>query len=64
MATDYPIPLVDFSPFLSGDTEARHRVARAVDEALSSIGFLYLANHGIDQQKIDACFSWVCSRLL
>lgn len=53
------IPLVDFEPFLNGRLHDRERVAAFVDAGLSSTGFIYLGNHGIDQQKIDECFSWV-----
>lgn len=53
------IPLIDFGPFLHGCVEERKRVASAVDAALSSVGFIYLTNHGIEQGKIDTCFQWV-----
>jgi len=44
------VPSIDFKPFLGGT---------AIDEALSSVGFIQLHNHGIEQQQVDACFQWV-----
>jgi isopenicillin N synthase-like dioxygenase len=51
------IPLVDFAPFLSGDSEGRRAVASEISRACRSIGFLYLKNHGIPQNKVDAIFA-------
>jgi isopenicillin N synthase-like dioxygenase len=53
------IPLINFEPYLHGSTADRERVAASVDAGLSSTGFIYLRNHGIDQRKIDECFNWV-----
>ncbi len=53
------IPSIDFNPFLRGSADDRQRIAFAVDKALSSVGFLQLHNHGIEQRKVDACFQWV-----
>lgn len=33
----------------------------AIDAALSSAGFIYLSNHGIDQRKVDTDFDWISS---
>ena len=54
------VPSVDFKPFLRGSAGDRQRIASEIDEALSSIGFIELRNHGIEQRKVDACFRWVC----
>lgn len=53
------IPSIDFSTFLRGSISDRQQVAFAVDDALSSVGFLRLFNHDIKQRKIDECFQWV-----
>jgi isopenicillin N synthase-like dioxygenase len=53
------IPSIDFKPFLRGSAGDRQRIASTIDEALSSVGFIRLHNHGIEQRKIDACFQWV-----
>ena len=53
------IPLIDFSPFINGSAGDRAQVAVSIDSALTSHGFIYLSNHGIDQRKVDECFLWV-----
>ncbi|KAL9128123.1 MAG: hypothetical protein Q9217_003144 [Psora testacea] len=52
------IPSIDFNPFLRGSAGGRQRIASAINGALSSVGFIHLHNHGIEQRKIDACFHW------
>ena len=54
------VPSIDFKPFLCGSASDRLRIASEIDEALSSVGFIQLHNHGIKQHKVDACFQWVC----
>lgn len=53
------IPVIDFDPFLYGTSQDRLKVARQVDDAFCKHGFLYLANHGIPQEKVDEAFQWV-----
>ena len=54
------IPSIDFKAFRDGPVEQRKRIVLDVDEALRSAGFFELYNHGIEQDKINACFDWVC----
>ncbi|MEW2397385.1 2-oxoglutarate and iron-dependent oxygenase domain-containing protein [Streptomyces sp. NPDC046862] len=42
------VPTVDLRPWLSGDAGARGAIARTVDEALRSAGFLLVTGHGVD----------------
>jgi isopenicillin N synthase-like dioxygenase len=42
------IPTVDLGPWLSGDPAARKEIARTVDEALQTAGFLLVTGHGVD----------------
>jgi isopenicillin N synthase-like dioxygenase len=42
------IPLVDLSPWFSGDEPQRRRLAAEVDAHLRRCGFLVVVNHGID----------------
>lgn len=42
------VPTVDLRPWLSGDAEARAAIARTVDEALRTAGFLLVTGHGVD----------------
>ena len=53
------IPSINFDPFLHGSADDRKHVASAVDAALSSAGFMYLENHGIERHKVDKCFELV-----
>ncbi len=53
------VPSIDFKPFLHGSAGDRQRIASEIDEALSSVGFIQLHNHGIEQHTVDACFQWV-----
>ncbi len=53
------ITSIDFEPFLRGSAGDRQRIAPASDDALSSVGFIRLHNHGIEQRKIDRCLQWV-----
>ncbi|MFE2582266.1 isopenicillin N synthase family dioxygenase [Streptomyces sp. NPDC059378] len=42
------IPTVDLAPWLDGDPGARAGIARTVDQALQSAGFLLVTGHGVD----------------
>lgn len=57
------IPAIDFSRFLAVSASDRQEVISEIDNALISVGFVYLLNHGIDQDKIDTCFDWVSCAL-
>ena len=59
ISADPDIPLVDFKPFLHGSIPDREQVAATVDAGLNSTGFIYLINHGINQNRVDECFKWV-----
>ncbi|GME51075.1 hypothetical protein GTA08_BOTSDO04024 [Neofusicoccum parvum] len=56
--TDSPVPIVDFGPFYTGDNAAKKAVAEQLDEALHTVGFMYLKNHGVPQEKVDGAFEW------
>ncbi|MFF7335100.1 isopenicillin N synthase family dioxygenase [Streptomyces sp. NPDC090306] len=42
------VPTVDLRPWVSGDAAARAEIARTVDEALKTAGFLLVTGHGVD----------------
>ncbi|OAH09277.1 isopenicillin N synthase family dioxygenase [Streptomyces jeddahensis] len=42
------IPTIDLRPWLTGGPEARAEIARTVDEALQTAGFLLVTGHGVD----------------
>lgn len=65
MAAVPAIPIVDFSAYTSDqhsdhDLAARTEVARQIDKAFRTAGFVYLKNHGVPQDQVERCFEWVC----
>ncbi|MEV6112491.1 2-oxoglutarate and iron-dependent oxygenase domain-containing protein [Streptomyces sp. NPDC052109] len=42
------VPVIDLRPWLDGDEEARTDLARTVDQALRSAGFLLVTGHGVE----------------
>jgi isopenicillin N synthase-like dioxygenase len=46
------IPVIDISPFRSGDMRARRQVAERVAEACTEIGFLIISGHGVPSTTI------------
>jgi len=48
------VPVVDLSPYYSGDPEQKKRVAREIDEVCRDIGFLAVTGHQIDPRLIKA----------
>ncbi|WP_406838343.1 isopenicillin N synthase family dioxygenase [Streptomyces sp. AHU1] len=44
------VPTVDLGPWLSGDRDARAALARTVDDALRTAGFLLVTGHGVDPE--------------
>ncbi|KAF2278268.1 thymine dioxygenase [Westerdykella ornata] len=55
-ASDDIIPVVDFSGFLHGTKEERSEVARQIDDAFRSVGFVYLKGHGVESKIIEDAF--------
>jgi isopenicillin N synthase-like dioxygenase len=51
------IPVIDFAPFLAGDSHARLAVAKAIGSACEQVGFFYLTGTGVPQAKIDRVFA-------
>ncbi|MEV5905215.1 2-oxoglutarate and iron-dependent oxygenase domain-containing protein [Streptomyces sp. NPDC052127] len=47
------IPTIDLGPWLSGDAGARAAIARTVDDALRTAGFLLVTGHGVDPALRD-----------
>ncbi|MET7598985.1 isopenicillin N synthase family dioxygenase [Streptomyces sp. NPDC004082] len=42
------MPTIDLRPWLTGDADARAGIARTVDDALRTAGFLLVTGHGVD----------------
>ena len=55
--TSWSIPVIDIGPFGSGNADARTRIAAQADRACRYIGFLLIANHGIQRRLIDDAFA-------
>lgn len=54
---DLVIPLIDFSPFLTGDAVAKKATASAVLTGFQTAGFIYLKDHGIPSPTVDTIFT-------
>lgn len=54
------IPVIDLEPLRCGDPDRLKMASGELLQAMTSIGFVYLKNHGIPQQQIDEAFQWVC----
>ena len=59
-----PIPVVSFSKFLTGNRADQKEVAKQVYDAFSSVGFVYLRDHGIPQERVNEIFGLVGGVLL
>ena len=57
MAAD--IAVVSFERFLSGNETDRRQVASEVYKAFSTVGWVYIKDHGIPQNDIDGVFMLV-----
>jgi isopenicillin N synthase-like dioxygenase len=59
MTGNTTIPVVSFEKFLTGTRENQSDVAAKVYDAFSKIGFIYLKDHGISQERVDEIFQLV-----
>ena len=51
------IPIIDFTPFLSGNAADKAAVAAAIGKACEQVGFFYLTGTGVPQTEIDRVFA-------
>jgi isopenicillin N synthase-like dioxygenase len=51
------IPVLDLGPFFAGERGALERLARRVAHACETVGFFYIANHGVDEALIQRGFA-------
>ena len=58
-AAPFAVPVVDISPWVDGsdDAAARARVAREVDAACSSVGFVQVLGHGVPDDAVTGLAS-------
>ncbi|KAG9049643.1 hypothetical protein FS837_009614 [Tulasnella sp. UAMH 9824] len=52
----FGIPVVDFGKFRTNDPAAKLSTAKEVVDAFKEVGFVYLSNHGIQEEKIKNAF--------
>ena len=50
------IPILDMAPYLNGEPGGREKVAAQLRETSMTIGFFYLAGHGIPKDVLDNVF--------
>lgn len=50
------VPVIDLAPLGSGAAADRRKVAEEIARACREVGFLYIANHGVDAAKVAAMF--------
>ena len=50
------IPIIDISPFLSGDSADKQRVAETISQACEATGFLIIDGHGVSQAILENAF--------
>lgn len=51
------IPIIDYGPYFAGTPGALARLAVQVRQACESVGFFYIAGHGIEQALVDRAFA-------
>jgi isopenicillin N synthase-like dioxygenase len=55
------IAVVSFERFINGDDSEQRAVAKELYEAFSTVGWVYLKDHGIPQERVDEIFALVSS---
>jgi isopenicillin N synthase-like dioxygenase len=53
------IAVVSFDKFIHGSDDDRRVVAKQLYDAFSTVGWVYLKDHGIAQERVDEMFSLV-----
>ncbi|KAK1219443.1 hypothetical protein PQX77_017815 [Marasmius sp. AFHP31] len=52
------IPIIDFAKFGNGDSPESREIGKKFFEACRDVGFAYLVNTGIPQERVDGMFKW------
>ena len=50
---DAAVPVIDLTPYFSGDPAAKAALAEEVDRACRTIGFLVISGHGVPKELLD-----------
>lgn len=54
------IAVVSFDRFINGSDVDKRAVATQLYNAFSTVGWVYVKDHGIPQEKVDEIISLVC----
>lgn len=57
MASDSTIPVIDFGKWEDGSKQ-KSEIASKLAEACRRVGFVYVVNHGVDDELLDEAFAW------
>lgn len=53
------IAVISFEKFIHGDRADQQDVAKQLYDAFSTVGWVYLKEHGISQERVDEIFELV-----
>ncbi len=59
MTETTPIAIISFDSFLHGQEDDRRAVAKQLYNAFSTVGWVYLKDHGIPQERVEEIFCLV-----
>lgn len=59
MTENADIAVVSFDRFINGGDAEKHAVAKQLYDAFSTVGWVYLKDHGIPQERVDEIFALV-----
>jgi isopenicillin N synthase-like dioxygenase len=59
MSESADIAVVSFDRFINGNNEEKRAVAKHLYQAFSTVGWVYLKDHGIPQERVDEMFELV-----
>jgi isopenicillin N synthase-like dioxygenase len=51
------IPVIDLGPFFAGEEGALEKLGAEVRRACETVGFFYIAGHGVPQDLVDRTFA-------
>lgn len=57
MANQFPLPIVDLAPFMSGDPKGKAAVAKSFAEAFEDTGFAIITGHGVPEALADQTYT-------
>lgn len=58
MASTASLPIIDFEKWQGGSAEERQNIATELATACRQVGFVYIINHGVQDDLLDEAFGW------